>query len=374
MRLIVTGGGTGGHIYPALAIAQQWLLENSENEVLYIGKLGGIEEEVCKAQGIPFVGIRAEYRKKGIKSFINYIKILLSGIINSRKAIRKFCPDVIFGTGGYVSFPAMFAGVSMKIPSVIHEANAISGKANLVLSKWVDTVLVNFDSTQDKFINATDVRVVGMPVRTSFGDMDVNTARKKLEIPSDAFVIVCFGGSGGASKINEAILGILPEISKRKDIYLIYATGKKYFQGFQKKLKDRNLQDIQNTRALPYLYNMNVYMSCADLIISRAGASTLAEIKMSNSYAIMIPSPNVVNNHQYYNATVAEQNGLGVVLKEDELSDKTLLDLIFRSKEKIELQKSNIFDKNDENSLNCNRYMDCSEKIVQILMEYCTGE
>ncbi len=336
MRLIVTGGGTGGHIYPAVAVAKKYLELDKKTQILYIGKKDGIEQDICKEQGIAFYGISADYRKKGLIAFIKYIFVLIKGLIQAFFAVKKFKPDVILGTGGYASFPAMIASIILKVPTVIHEANAVAGKANLLLSKWVDLVLVNFEKTQGDFSKTKKVQTVGFPVRKGFSKLSSIQCRKELSIPENSFVILCFGGSGGAKQMNDSIMGILPEIQKHEDIYLIHVTGKSYYKKFIKNMNVRNFINMANVNVYSYLYDMPKYMRAADLIISRSGASTIAEIEMSGSYAIFIPSPNVVNNHQEYNASFAVEQGLGLMFTEQELTDYKLINAIMDIKKNMD--------------------------------------
>jgi len=333
MKMIVTGGGTGGHIYPAISIAEAYKKKNKNTKLLYVGRKQGLEAELVPNLGYDFKPISIEYRKRGLLGAINHVKSLISSVLEARTIIREYNPDLIVGTGGYVSGPVMFVGALMGVKTAVHEANAFPGRANKMLSRYVDRVMISFAESEKSFKNKEKVVLTGNPVRQDFYGLDRAVCKKNVGVAEDQFLIISAGGSGGAKKINDVMIEIMSKVSGNKDYHLIHVTGKTYYEKFMKQLQDMRVTFDENVQVIPYVYNMPEHMGAADLMITRTGASTLAEIGITGTPAILIPSPNVKDNHQEYNARSMEKMGAGIVMLESELNTNHVMGTIddFRS-------------------------------------------
>lgn len=325
MKLLVTGGGTGGHIYPAISIALEYKERHKSTEILYVGRQEGLESEIVPTYGLNYERIPITYlKKKGIKGLFKYGVSLLSALIKSYKIIKRFNPDVIIGTGGYVTGPLLFVGQHMKIKTVLHESNAYPGKANRFFSKKADIVFVSYEAAKTRFPEAKNVVMAGTPVRKEFAEVNRQQSRKKLGIEDDEFLVVSFGGSGGAKKLNESVMELMKKMNDEKKIRYIHVTGKSYYNVFLKRQMELDIKFQEHIEVLPYIDDMPSYMGAADLLITRGGALTLAEIMVLGTPSILIPSPNVTDNHQEHNAKALADLNATILLKEDEMDYFTL--------------------------------------------------
>jgi len=324
MRMIVTGGGTGGHIYPAVSIAEAFKKKNKNTKLLYVGRKQGLESELVPKLGIEFRPISIEYKKRGLAGLLNHLKSLISSVFEARRIIKEYNPDIIVGTGGYVSGPVMFVGALMGVKTAVHEANAFPGQANKMLSRYVDKVLISFEESKDAFKDQDKVVLTGNPVRQDFYGLDRNKCRKEVGVDSE-FLILSVGGSGGAKKINDVMIEIMSKVSGDPRYKVIHVTGKSYYERLMKQLQDMRISYEDNIQIVPYVYNMPEHMGAADIMITRTGASTLSEIAITGTPAILVPSPNVKDNHQEYNARSMEKMGAGIVMLEDELNVNHLM-------------------------------------------------
>ncbi len=328
MKMIVTGGGTGGHIYPAISIAEAYKKKNKKTKVLYVGRKQGLESDLVPKLGYDFKPISIEYKKRGILGAVRHGLSLFSSLLEARRIIIDYKPELIVGTGGYVSGPVMFVGALMGVKTAVHEANAFPGRANKMLSRFVDLVMISFAESKDAFKDKTKVVLTGNPVRQDFYGLDRNKCKKDVQVSEDQFLILSVGGSGGAKKINDVMIELMSKVNGNKDIQLIHVTGKTYYEKLMKQLKDMRLTFEDNIRIVPYVYNMPEHMGAADVMITRTGASTLAEVSITGTPTILIPSPNVKDNHQEYNARSMEKMGAGIVMLESELHETMVLDTI----------------------------------------------
>jgi len=328
MRMIVTGGGTGGHIYPAISIAEAFKKKNKNTKLLYVGRKQGLESELVPKQGMDFKPISIEYKKRGIMGAIKHVRSLISSLFEARRIIKEFNPDIIVGTGGYVSGPVMFVGALMGVKTAVHEANAFPGRANKMLSRYVDKVMISFEESADAFKDKDKVVLTGNPVRQEFYGLDRSACRKEVGVDDDTFLILSVGGSGGAKKINDTMIDIMSKVSGDHKYKVIHVTGKTYYERLMKQLQDMRVSFEDNIQIVPYVYNMPQHMGAADMMITRTGASTLAEISITGTPAVLVPSPNVKDNHQEYNARSMEKMGAGIVMLEDDLNVNHLLDTI----------------------------------------------
>ena len=324
MNVIFTCGGTGGHINPAIAVANILKERQPEVKILFIGAQGHMEEKLVPAAGfelmtLPGSGLSRKLNMAGIKKNLNAIKCVLSAVSKCKKIIRDFDADVIVGTGGYASFPALRAGSQLKIPTIVHEANAVPGLTTKMAAAVADRVLVCFDESVKYYKHPDQVEVVGMPVRKEFLFGDKKAARKELGIDDDKPVVVSAFGSQGAKVMNETMADMMPmEQADGFPFHHIHATGSFGREWMPKRVKDNGV-DYENCPALDireYIYNMPTVMAAADVMIGRAGSATCNEIAAAGVPCILIPSPNVTNNHQEKNARVLEEAGGAVVILE----------------------------------------------------------
>jgi len=329
MRILVTGGGTGGHIYPAISIALGYKERHKNTEILYVGRQEGLESEIVPSYGLEYKSIPITYlKKKGLKGLVKYFVSLFKALIQSRRIIKAFKPDIIVGTGGYVTGPLMFVGQRLGIKTVLHESNAYPGKANRFFSKRAEIVFVSYGEAIKRFPNAKNLVVAGTPVRKEFSQVRRKESREALGIKNDEFLVVSFGGSGGAQKLNESVMELMKKMSGLEAIRFIHVTGKSYYNVFLKRQMDLDIKFEDNIELMSYIDDMPKYMSAADLMITRGGALTLAEIMVLGTPSILIPSPNVTDNHQEHNARALANNGAALLLREDEMDYFTLYEHI----------------------------------------------
>lgn len=329
MKIMFCGGGTAGHLTPAIAIAEALLKQDKNTDVLFVCREDGSENEAVIKKGyqIKTISISGIERKISFKNAKN-ILTALKAIKKSQKIIKEFSPDVVIGTGGYVTFPVLRAAQKMKIPTVIHESNACPGLVTKLLAPKCSRVLLNLKGSEKEFKNKKNIRIVGNPVREDFFINDKATARKKLGISHNEFLISSFGGSGGSEKINNTIIALMnTHSSKSKKIRHIHSCGIKYYDKIKKEYP--SLTSGKNGCVIkPYIYDISNVILASDIIISRCGAMTLAEICAAGCVAILIPSPNVTNNHQYKNAKLISDAEAAIMIEESELNDRVLLDTV----------------------------------------------
>lgn len=320
MRLIVTGGGTGGHIYPALAIADKFKEMDPETEILYIGNVEGIEKDVVPKSGYPLKLVDARWLDHVTPKQVVWTGARVThGIGQSLKVLRQFKPDAIIGTGGYVCFPVLLASRFIKCRKYLHEQNAYPGLANRTLEKYVDNIFLGFADAGQYFKYPDKHIEAGNPVRKSFFTMSKREARERLGIPQDDFVVFTFGGSLGAAKINGVACELLELFNGHPGVSMIMGTGKLYYDEIMKDIKSRSINVKENIRIKDYIDNMDLHLMACDLVISRAGALSVAETTVCGKAAILVPSPNVTGNHQYYNAKAVADRGGALLIEEKDL-------------------------------------------------------
>ena len=327
MNFVFTCGGTAGHINPALAVANLMRERYPDCNILFIGATGHMEEKLVPQAGyelkcLPGSGLSRQLNLTGIKKNIRAVKCVLNAVKACKRIFREFRPDVIIGTGGYASFPALYAGSSMKIPVCVHESNAVPGVTTKLAARLADRVLVCFEESKAMYPDPSKVEAVGMPVRREFIYGDRAAARKELGIGDEPLVLSAFG-SLGAKVMNQTMAELFR--LEKEDGYPfrhIHATGSFGWEWMPGLVKEKGV-DLEHTpqiEMLEYFYNMPTLMAAADVIISRAGASTCNEIGAAGLPCILIPSPNVTNNHQEKNARVLESRGGAVVIVEKDCS------------------------------------------------------
>ena len=332
MNVIFTCGGTGGHINPAIAVANMFRERHPDANILFIGAKGHMEEQLVPKAGFELkcLEVSGMRRGKSVSSMVKNLKTVVDtakAVSQCKKLIKEFKPDVIMGTGGYACFPALMAGVQMKIPTCVHESNAMPGLTTRMLAGKVDKVLICFPESAKRYKNPRSIETVGMPIRREFIYADKAAARKELGL-GDGPVVVSAFGSLGARKMNEAVCELLKlEQEAGYPFHHIHATGKYGWEWMPEKVRSLGV-DFENVASIDmreYIYNMPTVMVAADVIISRAGASSCNEIAASGTPCILIPSPNVTDNHQEKNARVLEGHGGAVVLLEKDCTAQSLM-------------------------------------------------
>lgn len=329
MKVIIAAAGTGGHINPGIAIANKIKEEQKDSEIIFIGTTRGLENDLVPRAGYELKTIEAYGLSKKIN--IENLKKMyktLKGYSQAKKIIKEFKPDVVIGTGGYICGATISSAHSLGVPTVLHESNAFPGKAVKMLAKKTNTILVSFEDARNRIKGAKNIVYTGTPVKIRKKDYGINEKNKIVQdvgLNVTKPIVLIFGGSQGAQKINEAILGIL-ENKLNKNYQIIWATGPKQYDIIKEKLQDKNISinNIENAKIVPYIYNMEEIMNISDLIVARSGAMTITEISNLGKPSILIPLPNVSGNHQLHNAKVLENVGAAKIILNDELNDKNL--------------------------------------------------
>lgn len=328
MRLVISGGGTGGHINPAIALIKELQTREEPLQVLYLGTQRGMEAELVPQEGIPFSVISSRgFQRKISFDTLKTMVTAASGFFQARAYLRKFRPDVAVGTGGYVAGPVILQAALMGIPTLIHEQNALPSLTNRMLARFVTAIALSFPESRQYFKGNTAQYVIGNPVRPEIMSTGREQAVKRLQLNPKLKTLLVVGGSRGAEPINAAVLAILPDYLAETGQQIIFATGKTHFAEISAKLDALGLLQHENLHLLPYLFDMAAGLNAADLIISRSGGM-IAEINVVGIPAIYIPSPYVADNHQEYNAKAIESKGAAVMLREKELTSTLLLQTI----------------------------------------------
>jgi UDP-N-acetylglucosamine--N-acetylmuramyl-(pentapeptide) pyrophosphoryl-undecaprenol N-acetylglucosamine transferase len=333
-RVILSGGGTGGHIFPALSIANEIRKRYPDSEILFVGALGRMEMEKIPAAGYKIVGLPVIGfpRKPSIKIFTFFNKLRQSASM-ANKIVKDFKPEIAIGVGGYASGPLLRAAVKRKIPTLIQEQNSYAGITNKILSRWVNIICVAYDK-MERYFPSKKIVLTGNPVRENLmtGLQNKNEALEYFGLNGKERVILIIGGSLGARSINEAVLKNLELISK-SGVQVIWQTGTIYYERIQnetKIIKPGNLQIHQ------FLSRMDLAYSVADVVISRAGAGTISELCLVGKPAILVPSPNVSEDHQTKNAMALVEKDAAVMLTDTEI-DFQLFPVAFNMVKNIEL-------------------------------------
>lgn len=331
MRLLLTGGGTAGHINPAVSIAEMVKQKEKNSEILFIGTESGMEKELIPRYGFPikFIKIHGFRRSLSLKN-LKVMAELFSSIHNSKKIIKEFKPDVVVGTGGYVTGPVLYAASKMKIPTMVHESNAYPGVTVRLLSDKVDIVALAMKEAEKFLKNPKRVEITGNPIRKSIVDINRSEARKKLGLDDKKTVLV-FGGSLGADYFNSVVCDYICDCIKGgRDYRFIMSAGKNNrYEKLLNKFKENgvNPETCENLTLSEYIYDMEYALNAVDLIIARSGSS-VSEMLAAGKPSVLIPSPNVAGNHQEHNARAVEANGAAVVITEDKLKVESLKDKV----------------------------------------------
>lgn len=331
MNLIFTCGGTAGHINPAIAVANMMKQRHPGCNILFIGATGHMEEKLVPKAGyelrcLPASGLSRKINLAALKKNLYAVKCVLGAVDACKKIIREFQPDVILGTGGYASFPALYAGSLMGIPTCVHEANALPGLTTKLAASRADRVLVAFEQSVAHYKKPDRVQVVGMPVHRDFIYTQREEARERLGLGDTPLVVSAFG-SQGAKVMNETVAELFKlEMEDGFPFRHIHATGSFGWAWMPKLVAEKGVDLTQNPQLemREYIYDMPELMAATDVFIGRAGSGTCNEIAVSGTPAILIPSPNVTANHQEKNARVLSENGGALWIPEGECTAKTL--------------------------------------------------
>ena len=318
MKFVLSCGGTGGHIYPAIAIADKIKEKDPEAQILFIGTKKGMENRLVPAAGYEIKGIEAKGFDR--KHFLNNFKTVLKYLEGNQEVYRmlkEYAPDVAIGTGGYVTGSVIAVAHRLKVRTYIHEQNALPGVANRFLSNFVDKVFTSFDGTQKAFRHPDRVVLTGNPIRSGFTALDRTACREKLGLKDCDKMVLVFGGSLGAQVLNRETLGLAKNM-KGSGIKLFFVTGKRYYESIVKEIEGKSFPDLT---LMAYADNMPELMCASDLVVSRAGAIAVSEITACGKPSVLVPSPNVTNNHQYYNAKAVADAGAAVLVEEKELPE-----------------------------------------------------
>ena len=316
MRIVFCGGGTGGHITPALAMADI-LRQNEKNvDFAFIGRRGGKENDAVRATGIKLYELEVVGLKRSLSlSNVSALFCALKARDEAKRLLKDLRPDAVIGTGGYVSWPVLSAAHSLGVRCAIHESNAYPGFVTRNLSGKCELVMLGYQEAAEHLGTTKNVKVTGNPVRSRVGKIGRVEARRELGIPIEARVVLSFGGSLGAQKINEVMREVME--TGGCNCFFIHATGRREFQGY-------GLKSNMGRLILPYIEDMPTYLAAADVAITRCGAMTLAELCTAGVPSILIPSPNVTDNHQYKNAKALAESGAAVLIEERELTGNRL--------------------------------------------------
>ena len=368
MNLVFTCGGTGGHINPAIAVAKMFRERYPDCNILFIGG-DGMEQQLVPREGFKIETLKvAGFQRKLTPKALWHNGVtalqLAGSVRKARNILREFKADAVIGTGGYASFPALREGARLGIPTLVHESNAVPGLATRLVADKVDRIMVAFEDCRKNYKNPEKVVVTGMPCREEFLYQDRTAAREKYTPDGKPLVVSCWG-SLGAREMNKKIAAFMQLAAENGEIRHVHATGSYGWRWMPDYIKEHgvDLSAQNNVQMVEYLYDMPVAMAAADLIISRGGAATVGEIAVSATPAIIVPSPNVTDNHQEKNANVLAARGGAVVIREEDCTGEKLYETavsLLRDKEKLASMRRALTDL---------AVVDSTERIVAAVMD-----
>lgn len=324
MKVIFTCGGTAGHVNPALALATYMQRREPGTEVLFVGTPDGMERELVEKagyafRGIPMGGFQRSLKNGGLRHNMHTLSLLARSGSRAKGILRDFTPDLVVGTGGYASYPVVKCAASMGIPTAVHESNMVPGLTTKRLEGSADRIMVGFEECRQQYRHPDKIVVTGTPVRGDFFELTKEQAREKLGLRDDRPLLVSFWGSLGASQMNGYMLDFFSrEAAEGMPFHHIHAAGKNGWARMEPQLREKGLLSLPGLDVREYIYDMATVMRAADLVLCRAGASTISEITALAMPTILVPSPYVTNNHQEKNAHILERHGGAVVLLEPE--------------------------------------------------------
>lgn len=319
MRYIISAGGTGGHIYPALSIINKIKEEDKDAKILYIGTTDRMEKDIVPNLGIDYFGIKMNGLGKSVKKILGFVTNTIGGVKKCKKMMKKFKPDVVIGVGGYVTVPVVLAAHKLGVKVVLHEQNSIPGKANRALSKYADTICISMDSSR-KYFDHSNIVLTGNPRGEEILSFKKGN-KKDYDLSVSKKLVLITMGSLGAETINQRITKMLNDFSD-KNYEVLLVTGKNNYDEVAKNKFPKNV------KITPYIEKMGEVLKFTDLIVTRAGATILSEITVLGIPSILIPSPYVANNHQVINAKDLEKEGAAFIIYEDSFEKKEFIDMI----------------------------------------------
>ena len=331
MKFVLTCGGTAGHINPAIAVAQRLRELLPDCEILFLGAEGKMEMDLVPRDGFDIRPLRVTNLSRGhhladIGHNIHSLKNVIESSHEAKRILKEFRPDAVLGTGGYVCYPVLHEASKLGIPTLVHESNAVPGLTTKMLAEQVSCVLLGYEESRKHYPSSADVRVTGTPVRRKFGLYTKELAKEELGIAPDMPLVVSMWGSLGSGHMNETMVRMLPLMKDQKEFRLIHATGSYYYQDLTKKLQEAGVSTVEcNADVREYIYDAARVLCAAELVLCRAGASTLSELSSIGKPALIVPSPNVTNHHQEKNARLVERAGGAKVLLEGEFDEASFL-------------------------------------------------
>lgn len=357
MRMIISAGGTGGHIYPALAIIKKFQEKEKDFEVLYIGTHNRMENKIIPEHNIPYQSLKIYgFDKKKIGRDIMNIGYLINSYNKCVNIIKEFKPDIVVGVGGYVTLPVIMASRKMKVKTVVHEQNSIPGKTNKFLSRGVDKVFTSFKESNKYFTEDVNCVYTGNPSGDNVKNLKP-ISKESVGLTKNKKLVLVTSGSLGSSTLNTKLIEFLKKSSK-EDYEVLFITGERNYDLFTKENKFSS-----NIKVLPYLDNLAALFKSCDLVISRAGAGTISELMVAKTPSILVPSPYVANNHQYYNAKDLSDSKMAIMMEEASLDGNKLY------KRVKELLSENEEYKEIKRNLNNNELFSSSDKIYEEIKE-----
>lgn len=369
MKVVFTCGGTGGHINPAIAVAKILKERRPDCEILFVGADDGMETELVPREGFRIETVKISNYLRSLKPTalfhnVKAVFIIRQALRRANQIIKDFRPDVILGTGGYASYPMLRQGVKNGVPTALHEANAVPGLATKLVCDKVDRILVSFAESKSQYKNADRVIPVGMPVREEFVYTRREDARRELGL-DDKPLVVSAWGSLGAREMNKKIAQFMKLECAENQFHHIHATGSFGWRWMPDYVKNLGVDLAAHplVQMQEYIYNMPTVMAAADVFISRAGSSTLNEIAAAGTPCIIVPSPNVTNNHQEKNARILEQRGAAVVLREADCDGAVL----YRATKELLADQERC--KKMRSALRDVAVIDSAERIYQIILD-----
>ena len=343
MKVVIAAAGTGGHINPGIAIANKIMEKEPNSEFIFIGTDRGLENDLVPRAGYKLKTIDAHgiERRLSIQNFKNLYATYKS-IGEAKKILEQFKPDVVIGTGGYICAPVVISAKKLNIPVVLHESNAFPGIAVKLFKKKADKILVGFDDAKNRLKNANIVVVTGNPIKIKKLDLSEeqkNKINNELGIKINKPIVLVFGGSQGDKSINRSVIEIIVN-KKNKNYQIVWAAGPGQYDEIKSKLEEVNvdINNIENVKIVPYIYNMEEVMNMCDLVVCRSGAMTITEVSVVGKPAIFIPFPFATENHQEYNARVLEKVGAAKIILDKDLNSEVLentIEEIVRDKNKL---------------------------------------
>lgn len=324
MKILIAGGGTGGHVYPALALARYALAEDEKNKVVFVGTARGLESRIVPEAGFPLETITATGFQRRLRQIPPLVRDLWLGFRQCGTILKRHHPAVVLGTGGYVAAPLALAALLRRYPLVLHEQNYRPGLTNRYLAPYASRVCLSFKETARALPRRTKVTWTGNPRASEVTRIERAEGCRIFGLDPGKMHFLVYGGSRGASKINEVMVAFLASGQLPENLEVLYITGEEYYDSVREKLG----QLPPGVQVFPYLYRMPEALAAADLALTRSGATTLAELTALGLPAILVPSPNVVDNHQYHNARLLADAGAALLIEEDSFNPQSLTEAV----------------------------------------------